>query len=290
MFRAAGLENIDDDAAVLSVRGRLLKDRALAAKGAERRRLYRNAADAYASAGAIGGGANYPLINAATLSLLAGERRRAQAFARQVLERDRHGADESETPYWKVATRAEALLLLGDVAGARSVLEKAIATAPCAYEDHASTLRQFGLILEALKEDKSWLDACRPPRALHFAGHMAVPPNARATIREIHDVLETERIGFGYGALAAGADILIAQALLERGAELHVVVPGSTGKFRQTSVAPSGKVWAGRFDDILRSATSVCAKSAATPIRSPRSRSSLRRRSRWAPPSCRPMC
>lgn len=256
IFRNAGFENVNDDAAVLSVHGRLLKDRALCAKGAERRRLYRKAADTYARAGAIGG-ASYPLINAATLSLLAGERKRAQALARQVLERDARGIDEPETPYWKAATRAEALLLLGDAAQARSALEEAIATAPRAYEDHASTLRQFGLILGALRLDKSWLDACRPPRALHFAGHMAVAPNARATIRQIGDILEKERVGYGYGALAAGADILIAQALLDRGAQLHVVLPGSKRKFRQTSVAQSGRVWAKRFDAILRRATSV---------------------------------
>jgi len=94
MFRNAGLEGVGDDAAVLSVHGRLLKDRALCAKGAERRRLYRKAADAYARAGAIGG-ASYPLINAATLSLLAGERKRAQALARQVLERDARGDDDA---------------------------------------------------------------------------------------------------------------------------------------------------------------------------------------------------
>jgi len=257
MFRKAGLENVDDDAAVLSVHGRLLKDRALCAKSAaERRRLYRKAAAAYIRAGAIRS-ATYPLINAATLSLLAGERKRAQALARQVLERDARGDDDAETPYWKAATRAEALLLTGDTAEARTAMHEAIAIAPRAYEDHASTLRQFGLILDALRQDKAWLDACRPPRALHFAGHMAVPPNARATIREIQNLLETERIGFGYGALAAGADILIAQALLDRGAELHLVLPGSKRKFRQTSVAQSGQAWARRFDEVVRRATSV---------------------------------
>ena len=70
LFLEGGFELVDDDPAVLSVRGRLLKDRALAAEGAERRRLYLEAAGAYARAGEIGG-ATYPLINAATLSLLA---------------------------------------------------------------------------------------------------------------------------------------------------------------------------------------------------------------------------
>src|SRR5690606_7327883 len=55
LFRAAGLEAVDDDPAVLSVRGRLLKDEAQAATGAERSRLWRAAGDAYARASELGG-------------------------------------------------------------------------------------------------------------------------------------------------------------------------------------------------------------------------------------------
>ncbi len=73
LFLEGGFELVNDDPAVLSVRGRLLKDRALAAEGAERRRLYLEAAGAYARAAELGG-ATYPLVNAATLFLLAGRR------------------------------------------------------------------------------------------------------------------------------------------------------------------------------------------------------------------------
>jgi hypothetical protein len=93
MFRAAGLESVRADPAVLVLHGRLLKGRAVAAKGAEQRRLYLKAAGAYARAGAIGG-ALYPLINAATLSMLGGRRDRARALARQVLYRDERGEDD----------------------------------------------------------------------------------------------------------------------------------------------------------------------------------------------------
>ena len=47
LFRDAGLEGVGDDAAVLSVRGRLFKDRALAAVTLdERQGFYRQAAEA----------------------------------------------------------------------------------------------------------------------------------------------------------------------------------------------------------------------------------------------------
>ena len=81
MFRAAGLDSVSTDSAVLTLHGRLLKGRALAATGAEQRRLYLSAARTYARAGEING-LLYPLINAATLSLLAGKPVQAQALAR----------------------------------------------------------------------------------------------------------------------------------------------------------------------------------------------------------------
>jgi hypothetical protein len=263
LFQEAGLERVDDDPAVLSVRGRLLKDRARGADGAERKRLFLEAADAYARAGKIGG-ATYPLINAATLSLLAGRRAQAEILARGVLER---GEDEEETPYYRAATRAEALLLVGDLAQAKKEFAAAIALAPQAYEDHASTLRQFASILDELGEDKAWLDPLRPPRSLHFAGHMALAAGSDALERKIRAAIRDERIGFAYGALAAGADILIAEALLKADAELHLILPGSRAQFRETSVAPFGDDWAARFDRIVDAAASL--RAVAVEPRSP---------------------
>ncbi len=256
LFRDSGFEAMKDDPAVLSVHGRLQKDSALAAKGAERRALYLKAANAYARAGAIGG-ALYPLINAATLSLLGGRHDKARTLAKQVLDRGQRGEDEPETPYWRTATRAEALLLLGETAKARKEFRDAISLAPRAYEDHASTLRQFALILDQLGEDRSWLDACRPPRSLHFAGHMALSSRGGTIERQIRAIIDSERIGFGYGALAAGADIVIAEALLEKGAQLNLVLPTPVAQFRKASVARFGSVWARRFDGVLESAATV---------------------------------
>jgi len=250
LFREGGYERARNDPSALSLKGRLLKDQALRAEGAARRALYLDAANAYASAGRLDGRA-YPLINAATLSLLAGQPAKARKLARQVLA---HGGDRNETAYYQDATRAEALLLLDDLKGAAATLTGAVARAPQAYEDHASTLRQFELILDALDEDKGWLDALRPPRALHFAGHMEAGAD---TARAIRTLLERERIGFGYGALAAGADILIAEALLRAGAELHLVLPAPERAFRDASVTRHGKDWVRRFHRVLGKARSI---------------------------------
>jgi len=253
LFHGAALDTVQDDPAVLSLRGRLLKDSARAAAGPEQQRLYREAGDTYARAGALDG-STYPLINAATLAFLAGDREAARTRATDVLTR---AEDPQETPYYQAATRAEALLLLGRTDEAQVALAEAMARAPRAWEDHASTLRQFALILEEMGEDAGWLERLRPPRSLHFAGHMALAAESEALDRRIRAVLEQERVGFGFGALAAGADIVIAEALLEHGAELHLVLPAAPKAFRRASVEGFEGDWAKRFEAVIARAETV---------------------------------
>lgn len=256
LFREGGYEAVDDDPEVLTVRGRLLKDRALAASGLKRRSLCLAAAASYAQASELSGGA-YPLINAATLSLLASDGETARARAAELLDLLDAGETEPDTPYWREATRAEALLVLGRIGEAQAALAGAMARAPRAWEDHASTLRQFALILAELGEPAAWLDPLRPPRTLHFAGHMGVAPDDEVLLKAVREALEAERIGFGFGSLAAGADILIAEALLECGAELHLALPADVDDFRTISVERFGEAWTARFDRLLRAAESV---------------------------------
>ncbi|MDB5691463.1 MAG: hypothetical protein JWO81_526 [Alphaproteobacteria bacterium] len=246
-------------AAGLSVMARLLKDKAIRATGEERQRLYEESAEAYKRSAAEGR-RTYGLINAATLSLLAGNPVLAAGCAGQVLHALASHPDEPESPYYRAATQAEALLLLDRMDEAAAAFTEAVALAPRAWEDHASTLRQFGLILNAQGRDATWLDGHRPPQSLHFGGHMSF--DARKGRRphlddRIHAALEEEKVGFGFGALGAGADIIVAEALLERGAELHAVLPGGREAFAAVSVEPFGKAWRRRFEAVLERAETV---------------------------------
>src|SRR5271154_828039 len=54
-------------------------------------------------------------------------------------------------------------------------------------------------------------------------------------------------VGFAYGSLPAGADILFSEALLARGANLPLVLPFNRREFIGVSVRPSGADWVGRF-------------------------------------------
>ncbi|HYG30050.1 MAG TPA: hypothetical protein VD887_07535 [Allosphingosinicella sp.] len=255
-FVAGGHLSADEPAA-LTVKARLLKDRARRAQGEARARLYLEAAEAYRRSAALRPG-SYPLINAATLQLLSGDPGGAARLAAEVLDRIAREPDDPETPYWLAATRAEALLLARRGEEAQEALAEALAAAPRAWEDHASTLRQFLLIHEALGEDAAWLDVLRPPRSLHFSGRIGLTDEAAAeAAAAAADLIERERIGFGYGALAAGSDIIVAEALLAAGAQLHVVLPSDAESFARCSVDPYGADWRRRFDAALAAAASV---------------------------------
>lgn len=253
MFRAAGFDGVDDDPAILNLKGRLLKDEALLAGGAARREKARRAGDAYA-ASAARQPAPYPLINAATLALIAGDRAASVRRADEALSLIARGVPD-ETPYWLAATEAEALLLKGDEAGARAALTRATAAAPEAWEDHASTLRQLAAILREGGGDAAWLDPLRPPRSLHYTGHLALSLPEAKIVEQVDHILATEGVGFGYGALAAGADILVAERLIARGAELNLILPLDIAAFVERSVRPHGEPWVRRFDRALDAAT-----------------------------------
>lgn len=252
LFRDAGLESNPDPAA-RALHGRLLKDRALALTGPARREAAAAAAAAYAQA-AVARPASYPLINAATLALVAGDAAGAAAQAQAVLARLDAGADD-DTPYWQGATRAEALLLAGDAAGAAAALAAAITHAPRAWEDHAVTIKQLALICAEQGSAAGWLDALRPPAVLHFTGALDLGGDEAALAAQIDTQIATHRIGTGIGALAAGADILVAERLLAAGADLHLVLPGSVEGFIAQSVAPFGAE--PRFHSVLDRATSL---------------------------------
>ena len=113
-FAELDLSSVDTED-VASLEARIHKDVALAAPAAERPHLARAAADAYRSISRRTG-RYFPAINAATLTLVAGDVPGARASARDALSLV--GAS-GETGYFAAATEAEAQLLLGDLGAAR---------------------------------------------------------------------------------------------------------------------------------------------------------------------------
>jgi class 3 adenylate cyclase len=259
---------------IAALRSRLIKDEALGVTGSGRAAALAGAADDFAriydKAKAAGNPeAYYPGVNAATLYLLAGNAAAATAIAREVLQQLAAWPPERKS-YYEVASELEAQLILGELDGARASASAVRArirdSAQADYRGLSSTVRQLRLIIDWKGLGEEWQAALAPPRVVHFLGHIIAPPGrpgrfpamqAREVKEAIAERLAARDVGFGYGSLAAGADILFAEGLLDRGASLHVVLPFDREEFIEVSVRPSGDAWVARFIACLERAASV---------------------------------
>jgi class 3 adenylate cyclase len=256
---------------IASLKARLEKDAALAATGEAGQARLRAAAELYQfifqqETASGNPEAYYPGVNAATLSLLCGDREAATTLAGAVLDhlgslpRERIG-------YYEIASEIEAFLVPGRVGEARaraSILRRMLTGSEGPdFRALSSTIRQLRRVVSANGLEEAWLADLSPPRVIHYLGHIISAPGAQGRFpaeqearvaAEIEAWIAGAGIGFGYGSLAAGADILFAEALLRHGASLQVVLPFDRGDFVDISVRPAGPSWVGRFEACLAAA------------------------------------
>lgn len=159
-------------------------------------------------------------------------------------------------------------LMNADTAAAEALFQRAV----------SASGRQLSLILEARGElaglaaaglavPPALLDAFPLPVVAICAGQpldapgSAVPiyPEAITAAVEmaIRDEVDRLDIGIGYCRAAAGADLLLAEALLRRGAELNLWLPYRTEAFVRHHVQPAGPEWVRRFNHVMRLADTV---------------------------------
>lgn len=239
---------------------RLDKDMAFATSGADRSRWAQRSAARYQGMFERMGG-SYPAVNAATMWLVAGDTDKAEEAARVAL--DELGDQDS---YWDAATEAEAALVLGDTDRAADAIERAGAVSVGHHSQRAITRHQLNIVCELLGIDPDISLPIANPTVAHFCGHRILPEGSTGRFspeeephvaEELAETFDRLNVGVGIGSLAAGADILAAEALLERGAELHVVLPFARDEFIRTSVAPAGTDWVQRFERCLAEAEQV---------------------------------
>jgi hypothetical protein len=274
-FSSLGLERIET-VEMLCLRGRLAKDRAHAALGEARRVALQEASAWYERAqehalASASPSAYYPAINAAFLCLLAGQHTQSRERAQAVLDllgpkiADARAGTQGDR-YWILASAIEAFLLLDDIAHATALVPDAVQAGADNPAQLSATWRQLEHILAAKELPRTTLAGLAPAEAVHYLGHIIAPPGRPGRFRyemeaeiaaRIEHTLKDARISVAYGALAAGADIMLAEALLRRGAALHVVLPFERDDFAAVSVRPSGDAWLDRFDACLSQATSV---------------------------------
>jgi class 3 adenylate cyclase len=260
-FAAYGLATVDTED-VQALRARIAKDAALSTDGAGRQREAARAAALYGAIFEATGG-YYPGVNAATLTLLAGQREDARRLARRVLEALRR---EDRDSYYVAATEAEAAMVLGREAEARAALRRAAAAHGGDYGALSTTRRQLRLVCLAVGLDPGVLSEIAGRSVVHFCGHRIAPPGLNGRFPASAEAAVAKRIaaevavdppGFAYGSLASGADIMCAEALLAVGAELHAVLPFAADEFIRRSVADGGPEWVARFHRCMGAATSI---------------------------------
>lgn len=232
------------------------------------RRSYELYADAYDRNGGY-----YSGINAATTGLIYGDKANAQRLAKEVSEiclaTLEYISPDSGERYWLEATLAEALLIMGHFGGAEEYYRRGSEDGDVGSVVLSRTRSQARIILEHLGEDIHKLDGCFAlPRIAVFSGHMFDRPD-RETPRFPHTLekevrlkidafLKNANVEVGYSSLACGADQIFAEALLESGGEVNIVLPFHVADFKKASVdIYPGDEWSERFDKVLKSAATV---------------------------------
>ena len=212
----------------------------------------------------------YPGINAATMALCAGDTGAARKIAALLTATL---SPESED-YWPLATLAEALLIVDRGGDAKDVLLRARNAHGADDGAKASTVLQFRRIGTVIDTNLDVLiDALRPRNVAVISGHMfrgteldaTAQAETEATIRaRAEELFAAHNVGFVYGALACGSDIILAETALRMGAEFEAVLPFNTERFIETSVRigdPPGEPgkWEKRFRAILDGTHGPCA-------------------------------
>jgi hypothetical protein len=100
----------------------------------------------------------------------------------------------------------------------------------------------------------------------HYCGHRMTPPGRRGPLvaadegrvaEALVDTITGLKVAAVFGSLSAGADLLVAEAALRQGAELHVILPFGPHRFKAEAVTPCGAGWSARFDAAFRRSSSV---------------------------------
>ncbi len=265
------------DGETLGLLGRTCKDMGLAAEGeAERTEHFKAAAGYYQEAyeGAIRSGdesgAGYSGINAATLGLLCGAKKDAEALAQEVLRicMEKAEADErigQDIDYWRCATIGEAHLIGNRIFAARSWYERAVSLAAGMSREISSMRRQARLLAGHLKGDPNAFDEWFPvPSVAVFlgCGGSSLTSFSGRAEEEIRSVIQSRlqdmNAGIGYASVSEIEDILFLEEMFRRDAEVNIVLPFSVTEVRRmiSEKADEPSIEA-RFDRLVQKAIRV---------------------------------
>ena len=273
---------------IVALNGRILKD-----ESREDLTLCAKSAAAYEKAGNIleaktlPDANTFPLVNAATMWRVAAWAEpkkakkyiaKAETLAQKVIDRATPVVDAriAANDYWLPATLGEASVIVGKHEDAVKWYVKAIEMARASGRNGdviAMVTNLLRLEQVGATQKPDWI-AKYVGNVIVFSGHMvdspdrlAKPgarprfPNSELLIERLAEAIQAKlaelNATVGYCSLACGSDILFAQAMLARKAELHVVLPFAESDFLRKSVDfglsddPKMKRWADLFTGVL---------------------------------------
>jgi class 3 adenylate cyclase len=265
------------DEETVGLLGRTHKDLAAdTADEAERDAHLREAYRYYAAAYELTAG-YWTGINAATMATVLGRRDEAVALARKVRDQADAAVRRAEAAgkdlYWPLATRGEAALIIGDLAEAEALYQRAAEVGRRRFADLHASRRNACLLLRHLPYDGTFVERCLSvPSVVVFTGYMIdrpdavmprFPPELEEAVRAaLFERLKSLDAGFGYASAACGSDILFLESMLALHGEAHVVLPYDASKFIWDNVETvPGADWGVRFAHVLERASEVVVSS-----------------------------
>lgn len=262
----------------LSLGGRLAKDLLRSEKFRSGRQKHaRAAAQRYREAYELSRDL-FPGVNAASMLMVSGRTAEAHQIAGEIVQQgESQAVSAAETgDYWLFASLGEASLVLGNQTKARDWYRQALDLARDHLGDLASMRRNLLLLRQYTNIPAELLQQVDVGSVIAFSGHMIdhptrtehglaarFPPSLELE-REVAAAIsaELERVNAvaGFASAACGSDIIFAEQMLARGAELHLMLPFDVHDFYRTSVDfdfPHMARWRERHDRVLSAATEV---------------------------------
>lgn len=207
-------------------------------------------------------------MDAAVMSWLLGDRDKARSLAERVREGQKQAKTiGSDAAFLGLATLAEAHLLLGEDDAALEAIRKAATIVDRHYSSTVKLLKQFKMLRDGgVAVPDEVFKLIKPPAVVVFTGHMIdhpgdptrFPPSLEAAVRkEITERLDGLDAQVGYSMASCGSELLFVEAMLERGAEVNLVLPFAEEDFIESNVRFAGARWEMRFRNALKLANTV---------------------------------
>lgn len=258
-----------------ALRGRLFTDAALRTEDVQARRaLFQQAAQAYEVAAGVtrhgeqrADATHFPVINAASMRLLAGHHTAARAHAAVARSLAQAEFESGKHNYWTLASLGEAALILGEQTAAHDYYLEAASRAQGRRGDVATMHRRLRVLSSVCDVPAGLLQDMSIGPVLLYTGHRAdsqmapagrftsaherqVAADVRAYLREMHP-----KPSAVIGSAASGVDIIVLEEAAKLGIERHVWLPFGEQEFVERSVRDGGETWIERFHKVMDDAT-----------------------------------